>query len=479
MKRNAKIPGSRSRFLRWAFAALLCGVGAASAQVVAPDFSPVVNNEVHAVLVTPDGKLLIGGEFSNVNGQTRSKVARLHADGTLDTSFVPPLFNDAVRALALAPDGKVLVGGEFDQVDGNSQLYVARLEEDGSLDTGFSSPITAIAGEVTALAVQDNGDVLAGGRFRIELDETYEYIARLKAADGSLDTGFFPQLGDEVEVIVLQPGGGILVGGYIDPPSEESVPPRYGILRLTSGGSVDGTFELLVSGRVHAIALQPDGRILIGGDFGYIDDQLHSAIARLSANGALDGSLMDAGIRYGSVRHVIPAADGRIIVAGDWAWFPSEQAAARVAVLKANGEHDLGFNDVPTDGYADGLAMLPGGRIVVGSISNQQLPYVFAIDTEDPTAMDELEVVGTTVIWWRSGLVPALLDAPLLEASIDGATWVEVGTMTQTALGWEFTDYNPPGGAAGQFLRVSARVGGGGIQITLAPTFVIFGDGFE
>lgn len=471
---------SRSLLLAMLLVLLDCS-GTASAQVVVPGFSPTVNNEVRTVLATPDGKLLIGGEFGLVNGQLRSKVARLHADGTLDTGFVPPQFDDRVRALALAPDGKILVGGEFKQVGGDQHLYVVRLNTDGSLDTSFNSGIDAFAAEVMALAVQDNGDVLVGGRLRVELDETYEYIVRLKAADGSLDTGFFPQLGDEVQVIVLQPPFGILVGGYIDPPSEESVPPRYGILRLTNSGDIDGTFQLLMGGDVRAIALQPDGRILVGGNFGYVDDVLRPYIARLSAHGALDPSLIDAGIRYGgAVRQVIPAADGRIIVVGDWSWLEPGQGARRVALLKANGERDLSFNEIHFDSYPGGAAMLPGGRIVLGGSFTQPRPRLLAIDTQDPTAMDELEVVGTTVSWWRSGLVPALLDTPVLEASEDGVTWTVVGTMTATPLGWELTGYNPPGGATGQFLRVNARVAGGGtIQTTLAPTFVVFADDFE
>jgi len=79
------------------------------------------------------------GSFSSVNGVTRSRVARLNADGSLDTGFDPGSgASSTVNAVAVQADGKVLIGGSFSSVNGVTRSRVARLNTDGSLDTGFN-----------------------------------------------------------------------------------------------------------------------------------------------------------------------------------------------------------------------------------------------------------------------------------------------------------------------------------------------------
>ncbi|WP_198973132.1 delta-60 repeat domain-containing protein, partial [Xylophilus sp. ASV27] len=88
-----------------------------------------------SLAVQPDGKVLVGGGFTQLGGQTRTYLARLNADGSLDTGFNPDA-NNAVYSLAVQPDGKVLVGGAFTQLGGQTRNRLARLNADGSLDTG-------------------------------------------------------------------------------------------------------------------------------------------------------------------------------------------------------------------------------------------------------------------------------------------------------------------------------------------------------
>ena len=100
---------------------------------------------VNAVVVQPDGKILIGGIFNKVNGVTRSNLARLNIDGSLDTTFDPIAGGSAISgyvavyALALQPDGRILVGGEFTTVGGREQPNIARLQTNGVVDTNFSA----------------------------------------------------------------------------------------------------------------------------------------------------------------------------------------------------------------------------------------------------------------------------------------------------------------------------------------------------
>src|SRR5438093_1558746 len=94
----------------------------------APDgFDPNANGTVNVVVVQPDGKILIGGEFSSVLGVTRNNIARLNTDGTLDTAFNPNA-ESFVVSIAVQADGKILAGGGFTSIGGQARNKIARLD---------------------------------------------------------------------------------------------------------------------------------------------------------------------------------------------------------------------------------------------------------------------------------------------------------------------------------------------------------------
>jgi uncharacterized delta-60 repeat protein len=93
----------------------------------------LVNGSVEVVVPLPDGKMYIGGSFTTVRGAVRRNVARLNADGTVDSSFDPGTGgNSSVYALAVQSDGKVLVGGYFTNFAGTNYKMLVRLNTDGS-----------------------------------------------------------------------------------------------------------------------------------------------------------------------------------------------------------------------------------------------------------------------------------------------------------------------------------------------------------
>jgi len=93
---------------------------------------------VSSVVVQSDGKVLIGGGFTAVNGTNRISIARLNANGSLDSSFIPGagVYGYAV-VVALQPDGKVLIGGAYSIVNGTNHSGIVRLNANGSLDSSF------------------------------------------------------------------------------------------------------------------------------------------------------------------------------------------------------------------------------------------------------------------------------------------------------------------------------------------------------
>ena len=255
-------------------------------------------NDFISSIALGSGQIVIGGGFTSFDGQSRYHVARLDANGALDTGFNPGLgANDTVWAVALQPDGKVLIGGEFTSVNGFPRAHIARLNSDGSVDQSFT-PTNALNAAVQSIAIAADGTIYIGGDFTLAGTFSRNAIARLKA-DGTLDTAFDPRTGvnGPVYALALQTDGKLVIGGAFD---VVDLRDRNNIARLNSGGTLDTTFD---PGRgandsVYALALVPGGRILVGGVFTSISDTRRVGLARLFADGTVDTSFMDTAYNH-------------------------------------------------------------------------------------------------------------------------------------------------------------------------------------
>jgi uncharacterized delta-60 repeat protein len=161
-----------------------------------------------------DGKIVVGGSFTNVGSTARSRIARLNSDSHLDLSFDAGAgANGTVNAVALTRDGKVLVAGAFSMMNGLPRGRIARLNNDGSVDAGFDGGIGP-NGSVSAIAVQKDGKVLIGGVFQFINGIARNHVARLNP-DGTVDPSFDPGLGADntISAIALSRSGKIFVGG--------------------------------------------------------------------------------------------------------------------------------------------------------------------------------------------------------------------------------------------------------------------------
>ena len=254
------------------------------------------------------GKIIIGGNFTSFNGTNRFHVARLNADGSLDTTFDPGLgANGTVWALALESNDQLIIGGQFSSYNGTNVNNVARINADGTLDTSFN-PGAGPDGQVNSVALDASSRVIVGGAFDAVAGVRSGGVARLNT-DGTLDTTFGAGIGtynpvstvvDPVYSVVLQPDGKILVGGAF---ANYQLTSFNGIVRLSTDGSVDtsfrpgtGTYNPLtgIADTVYSITLQPDNKILIGGDFTTFNETRRVGIARLfGTDGTVDTSFMD------------------------------------------------------------------------------------------------------------------------------------------------------------------------------------------
>lgn len=193
-----------------------------------------VNGEVLALVVQPDGKVVIGGAFSAVNGVPRQNLARLNADGSLDAGFISQAVegpNGPVLALLLLSDGSVLAGGNFSSAGNLVRSDLAKFRADGSADAGFGAQEGGVAtnGSVAALAALPDGSILVGGNFNTFYGKPRRGIAKL-GPDGSVVEGPHASsvLNGSVAALGASPAGDAYVAGRFTDPSQNA----RSILRL-------------------------------------------------------------------------------------------------------------------------------------------------------------------------------------------------------------------------------------------------------
>ncbi len=273
---------------------------------------------IDTVTLQPDGKVLVSGDFTTINGVNRRGVARLHQDGSVDASFNPGTgANSRVLSVAVQTDGKVLIGGFFASVNGVSRNRIARLNSDGSVDTSFDPGAGVGDGYVWRVAAQADGKVLLVGSFTTVNGVSRNRIARLQP-DGSLDAGFDVGTGanQDVYAVAVQSDGKLVVGGSFTSVNGLS---RSRLARLNEDGSLDPGFSPNVAGPVWSVVTQPDGRILIGGNMGSVNGVNRMRVARLLADGTVDPSFDPLAGPDNQVRALALQPDGKLLVGGDFA----------------------------------------------------------------------------------------------------------------------------------------------------------------
>jgi uncharacterized delta-60 repeat protein len=326
--------------------------------------NPGFDSTVHALAIQDDGKILAGGYFVTVAGATRYFLARLNADGSLDTGFVPAYINGTVRAIAIQSDGKIVIGGEFTGVAFTTRNGAARLNSDGTLDTSFANP--NLNAGVFSLLIRSDGSILLGGPFTSAGGSTYRGLARYSNA-GVVDTTFVDaNLNGYVGSIAVAADGKILVGGTFTTagPANSS----YGRLaRFNADGSLDTTFpDPSFNGEVLKIRVQGDGQILAGGRFGSVSGIFRRNLARLGTDGSVDASFASAQFNS-DVNDLVVQSDGKVLAAGAFTSLGSPAVTyGRLVRLTSTGAIDTSFVDPNLSATASVLALQPNGRILVG-----------------------------------------------------------------------------------------------------------------
>jgi uncharacterized delta-60 repeat protein len=262
-------------------------------------------------------------------------------DGLFPHDYAP---DEGVRYMTVQADGKLLIGGYFTGGvlginDPVTKPGIARLNTDGSQDLTFD-PGTGVDGAVEVIVVQPDGKILVGGTFLQFDGAPRKGIARLNP-DGSLDGSFNVGSGATGTVleIAVQLDGRILLGGSF---TSFDGTPAVRIVRLLSTGAVDPTFATGTGfdGLVRAIAVQADGNVLVGGHFTHYQGTGRNYLARLSSTGVLDAFYNDNTLMVGpggALFDIVVGNAGSAFISGTFNTYNGTEVGSDPIKLDVNG----------------------------------------------------------------------------------------------------------------------------------------------
>ncbi|PJA95572.1 MAG: hypothetical protein CO129_11085 [Ignavibacteriales bacterium CG_4_9_14_3_um_filter_34_10] len=392
----------------------------------------------YALEIQSDGKIVIVGSSDDRNFIT---LVRLNSNGSIDNTFgsneenpgkvitrVFPITEDPEeeegKCVALQSDGKIVVAGTHF----SSQLLVMRYNTDGSLDATFDgdgifSTVNMNCGN--DIAIQSDGKIVIVGE-KFFTGRSYDFVVTRLDSDGSFDTSFASvgytntdvgKLGlqDHSQCVAIQSDGKIVVAGYANTGSYYSAV----VVRYNSDGSLDSTFGTTGSVATQVVAgnncygrdmaIQPDGKIVIAGD--YESGGLSNfAVIRYTSDGALDNTFFDEGISTLSfsdndkTHSVKVLSDGKILVAGSYE--VSGNSVFAMFRLLSNGELDFFYDDNESiytdigegDDVAYALAIQSDGKILLAGTSGENGMYSdFAVARYNDRYIQAQNITCTTV----------------------------------------------------------------------------------
>jgi uncharacterized delta-60 repeat protein len=335
--------------------------------------------QINKLLTQPDGKILLAGRFTDINGLPASNVARLNANGSRDATFVNSGPDYTVESIALQPDGRILVGGNFKAVAANTAPLVARLQANGAYDATFTTSIAPLnaSDDVSAIVVQADGNVVIGGSSLSFAGGARGTLHRL-LSNGQLDQAYEANVrvaSSQIQVLslALLPDGRLYSGGFYSP----SNAPTYtspALIRLNNDGTLDPTFALPASGTelaVFQVLPLAGGQVLAAGRFANYNGVPRVNMVRLNANGTVDTGF-NANINYfnlagADIYCVVPQPNGRLLIGSTLSIQINGVNQGPLVRLLPDGTLDTSFaaNSTLVNGYVYGAAVQVDGGIVV------------------------------------------------------------------------------------------------------------------
>jgi uncharacterized delta-60 repeat protein len=329
------------------------------------------NNAVN-VNIQSDGKILVVGAFASYSGSTNNYIVRINTNGTKDTSFTLGTgFNSTVSIAKLRSDGKLTVAGAFTTYSGSSRNYIARLNSNGTVDTGFNVGTGLNAGWGGGLNNSiafdlENNTYLASDNF------TYSgsFIPRIfKVKDnGTLDLTYNLGIGlSRFAIANLVSGSRLYTAGTF---VNYQTPGAPGIAMVSDSATLSSSFNpgIGFNGDVYTIARQSDGKVIAGGVFTNYSGSASTRLVRINTNGTLDATFnVGTAGATNLVYDLALQTDGKVVVGGAFTTYSgSSTSTTRLMRLNTNGTQDLTYNTgVGLNSYP--LTVLPtaDGKVLV------------------------------------------------------------------------------------------------------------------
>ncbi len=387
-----------------------------------PGTATGASQNVFGILVQSDDRPVVYGVFDSFNGTMCSDIVRLNSDGSVDGGFSTEEFawygnTPIIFGAALQPDGKLLVGGEFHSLGAVTTNNVARLNTDGTRDATFSATGGGPSAEnVGTVAIRpSDGKIFFGGNFSTYGGEVRHNVA-LANTDGTVDNTFAGLGGatdynPNIWAMAVQPDGKILITGLFN---SVNGAPHYNVVRLNPDSTVDSSFQVDTGKSTRALLLQPDGKVVIAGDFGQVNGVPRGRVARVNADGTLDLTFDPGTGPDRIVRALAQDSAGNIYAGGDFIVFNGISRRG-IVKLTPTGAVDPAFN--PAGGGANPAqlrAITPAdsaGHIVIGgsftTYNGTSARRIARIDTTTG-AIDPTFLTGNGF----SSTVNALQEAP-------------------------------------------------------------------
>ncbi len=393
------------------------------------------DGRVYATMVQSSGKILIGGSFTNVSGHYSPFLARLNPDGSFDDSFAAGTDGTVNRLLQLA-NGDVLVAGEFTQLQGYTRRCLGMLRNDGMINAEFDASEAYLPGEaIYSVAVQEDGKIVTGSMLLPESGREASRLTRLESS-GSLDTAFTrTDFSARIFAILPLQQGKLLVGGTFQAPG-------HGLVLVDSAGLIENTFSDLLATNSSVFVLQrlTNGNILIGGALVEQEKPLYFMLHQLTPDWKWSSEFapvqgeMVPGQR---VRAALVQPDGKIVIGGD---FYSIQGHWRrhIARVNASGVVDPCFNPTMGLGGSDAayaLAFQADNRIIVGG--RFSCFQVYGATKNLARLLPQTDCAITRLDFFRrEGGFTLFANTPpggtnYLQSSTNGVDWKNVSTNTE------------------------------------------------
>jgi uncharacterized delta-60 repeat protein len=321
------------------------------------------DDAIHAITVQPDGKILLGGKFATFNGASHHDIVRLNPDGSVDATFTHDTVG-IVQSIVVQPDGRIFIAGDS-MLKGHPRSRILRLNGDGSVDKSFKYGLK-INFDVRSIVLQPDGHLVAGGSFTLLGANKQERLLRL-GPDATPDADFDANVSAPATIcaLALQPDGKIIAAGVFK--AFHGAPAGH-IIRLNPDGTPDPHFSAGsgTDGNIFAVAVQPDGGILIAGNFTAVNGRSFPHLARLNPDGTVDTSFNVGAGTEKSVQGIALQPDGKILIGGDFTTFQN-QPCPHVARLNPDGSLDTTFNPgYGTAGNVGVVALQPDGKVLLG-----------------------------------------------------------------------------------------------------------------